>query len=203
MKLNKFRVARAGLAVASALLFTGCATPTSNEGSQGASSDSSVKREAGWIVNGIKMCVQNATSKNQSYVFYDGASKSENGYDAGTLGVGAFVCANSINQGLASDRVYFYFGDDRQVMTGVEILNSPHLDFAAEVIENFNLDGGAWSNSAFSNVRLVGTKAVTPNVTQTFSGNTATITFLTDGVLKEIDGTKRYVFTVRLFDPTN
>jgi hypothetical protein len=201
MKLNKFRVARAGLAVASALLFTGCATPTSNEGSQGASSDSSAKREAGWIVNGIKMCVQNATSKNQSYVFYDGASKSENGYDAGTLGVGAFVCANSIDQGPASDRVYFYFGDDRKVMTGVEILNSPSW-FGAEVIENFNLDGGAWSNSAFSNVRLVDTKKVEPNVTQTISGNTASVTFLTDGVLKEINGTKRYVFTVRLYDPT-
>ena len=202
MKLSKFIAAGAGLAVATALLLSGCATPISNEGSQGASSDASVEREAGWFVYGIKVCVQNATSKNQSYEFNGDTAQSENGYDAGTLGVGAFVCADSISDGPKSERVTFYFGDDQQAMTKVKIANTPSRQ-AFEVGENVNRVGGIGSNSKFSNYRDIDYKEVEPNVTQTISGNTATITFLTDGVLKEIDGTKRYVFTVRLFDPTN
>jgi hypothetical protein len=200
MKLSKFIAARAGLVVAVALLLSGCTTPISNEGSQGVSSDASVEREAGWFGNGIKMCVQNATNKNQSYVFADGTSKSENGYNAGTLGVGAFVCADSISQGPASDSVHFYFGDDQKVMTMVQISNLAF--FGAEVSENLNLVGGDWDDGASSNVRFVASTHIEPNETKTVSGNTASITFFTDGVLKEINGTKRYVFTVRLYDPT-
>jgi hypothetical protein len=202
MKLRKFISARAGLVVAVALLLSGCTTPISNEGSQGVSSDTSVEREAGWFVNGIKVCVQNATSKNQPYEFNDDAAKSENGYDAGILGVGAFVCADSISHGPKSESVIFYFGDDQQAMTKVKIANTPSRQ-AFEVAENVNRVGGVGSNSALSsNVRNIDTKEVEPNVTQTISGNTASITFFTDGVLKEINGTKRYFFTVRLYDPT-
>lgn len=199
MHVKKSMAAGVGLAMALALFLSGCTTATSGGTQTESSSAATVEREAGWFTKPIKLCVHNQTSSIQSYAFSDLDATGENGYNSGTLGVGAFVCAVSKGDP-QGDIVPFAFWVDRKAATKVVVI-SAIVEFRGEVYENINVDD-LQSGREVTPGRKVGAKALTAGTTQTIGGNSASVTFLTDGALKDMKDSKGYIFTVRLFDPS-
>lgn len=199
MYVKKAIAASIGLATALTFLLSGCAASPSSEAPTALSSPTAVKREAGWFTKPIKVCVHNQTSVDQSYAFSDDDATGQNGYNSGTLGVGAFTCAVSVGSP-TGDRVPFTFWGDRKAATRVDVISAA-VEFRGELVEKINLDDLGPKGSV-NRGRKVGEKILTGGVTQTIGGSAATVTFLTDGLEKDLDGTKGYILTVRLFDPS-
>ena len=191
----------AAVALMCVLPLAGCATTVTTEQSSPETSLEAEDRQASWLVNNVKMCVQNLTSKTQPYEFNADFSKGENGYNTGTLGVGAFTCATSYSRGIEAEQVLFFFGDNPKSMTTVEITNTPEA-FEMEASENFNSTGGFGANAAWSDWKYLDGRAIKPGATVTVRSTAATITISTNGVLTQLGENKGYVFDVRLFDPS-
>lgn len=199
MFVKKAIAASIGLATALTFFLSGCAAATSGGTQAESSSAATVEREAGWLTKPIKVCVHNQTSRSQSYALPVVDATGENGYNSGTLGVGAFVCAVSVGDP-QGDIVPFAFWVDRKAATKVVVISAA-VEFRGELYENINVDD-LQSGREVTSGRKVGAKTLTAGATQTIGGNSASVTFLTDGALKDMKDSKGYIFTVRLFDPS-
>jgi hypothetical protein len=175
------------LAVAASLMLAGCGgTTTSSASGPTPSATETVSREAGWIHNRIRACVQNKTTRNVDYVFGEDTVDDQVEYlsqTRGTMGPNAYVCGGSKSGGLKDDTVTFSFTNSAGKFVDLEFGNSwaaAHLTIFHDRTYDFYI--------------------LTPGKTFTtvFSGQV--IEALVNENLRKIDKLTAYPYDVKIYD---
>lgn len=175
------------LAVAGSLALAGCsgaAVPSS--GSATPSAAETVSRDAGWIHNRIRACVQNKTTRNVDYVFGEDTVDDQIEYVSqtrGTLGPNAFVCGGSKSGGLKDDTVSFSFTNSAGKYVDLEF-------------------GNSWAAAHFTifHDRTYDFYILTPGktFTTTFSGHAFEV--MINANLRTFDKLTAYPYDVKIYD---